>query len=289
MIITRLDGGLGNQMFQYAIGRCLAEKLCTVVKMDVIELEALKQRPYNLYCYYIQEHIASQSEIYDIFGEELNTDERINNHSLPLGKVIRAPIEDAGKFNPEILDQTGNLYLIGYWQTENYFIDIKPILQREFIIKYPRDERNEQYARMIRSCNSISLHVRRGDYIYNPHTNYYHGTCDLTYYDRCIDYIARKVKKPHFFIFSDDSTWVKDNLKVKYSATIVDHNGNLQNYEDIFLMSQCKHNIIANSSFSWWGAWLNQNTEKIVCAPKRWFNNAPVDTSDLIPRGWIKF
>lgn len=155
-------------------------------------------------------------------------------------------------------------------------------------MKYKSDVTNEQVAQNILSVNAVSLHVRRGDYVSNLTINQFHGTCSLEYYNQAIAQIAKKVETPHFFVFSDDPEWVKSNLKIDYSITIVDHNNADKNYEDIRLMSLCKHHIIANSSFSWWGAWLCRNPNKIVIAPLKWFNDKSINTTDLIPDGWIK-
>ncbi|MBT9150861.1 MAG: O-antigen biosynthesis glycosyltransferase WbnK [candidate division WS2 bacterium] len=134
----------------------------------------------------------------------------------------------------------------------------------------------------------MSLHIRRGDYVFNLHTNQFHGTCDLDYYFRCVEYLTTKVKNPHFFIFSDEPEWARNNLKLSYPTTLVDHNEADKNYEDLRLMSQCKYHIIANSTFSWWGAWLSQNPEKIVFAPKRWLKSDDYNPKDLMPDKWIK-
>ena len=141
---------------------------------------------------------------------------------------------------------------------------------------------------MISQTNSVSLHIRRGDYVSNQKTNQTHGTCDLDYYQRCITEIEKEVENPYFFVFSDEIEWVKENLKINHPAEYVDQNTGDKSYEDMRLMSQCKHNVIANSSFSWWGAWLNSYPDKIVFAPKRWFASDKHNTKDLIPEGWKK-
>ena len=134
----------------------------------------------------------------------------------------------------------------------------------------------------------MSLHVRRTDYVQNALTNKIHGVCDQDYYASCVRYIGDQVSNPHFFIFSDEPQWAKDNLMFDFPMTVVDCNDASRNYEDLRLMSTCKHNIIANSSFSWWGAWLNSNPNKIICAPKQWFTDSTRNTKDLIPSNWIR-
>ena len=161
-------------------------------------------------------------------------------------------------------------------------------MRREFVIKYQQDAQSQMFSDRIQSTESVSLHVRRADYIQNALTNKIHGTCDQDYYDRAIRYIAERVIDPHFFIFSDEPEWVKENLKIDFPMTVVDCNDASRNYEDLRLMSTCKHNIIANSSFSWWGAWLNPNPDKLVITPEQWFNDKKRNTKDLIPEQWVK-
>lgn len=141
---------------------------------------------------------------------------------------------------------------------------------------------------IIKSCNAVSLHIRRGDYISNATTNTIHGTCNLDYYKRAVEYIKKNSVSPIFFIFSDDIDWVKDNLHLNEKHYYIDWNNADTNYEDMRLMSLCKHNVIANSSFSWWGAWLNNNPKKIVIAPQKWFNDSKLNTFDVIPEKRIK-
>ena len=141
---------------------------------------------------------------------------------------------------------------------------------------------------MIADSNSVSIHIRRGDYVADPTMYTSHGTCDIDYYNRCVESLTEKVKDTSFFVFSDDPQWSRDSLKLQYPAIFVDHNDMEHGYEDMRLMSQCKHNIIANSSFSWWGAWLNNNENKIVLAPEKWFAKKTYIINDMIPVQWVK-
>jgi hypothetical protein len=139
------------------------------------------------------------------------------------------------------------------------------------------------------NCESISVHIRRGDYVTDPTINKVHGTCSVPYYKIAINRFKTLFENPRFFIFSDDLKWVEDNLCIENFSTFISHNGYIKDYEDLRLMSLCKHHIIANSSFSWWGAWLCENSNKIVLAPKKWFNNELNEfTYDLIPTSWIR-
>ena len=180
-----------------------------------------------------------------------------------------------------------SLYLDGYWQTYKYFENIREILLEEFSLKEELNLENRNILNKIKSRNSISLHIRRGDYITNSHTSNVHGACSIHYYMEAIEYINRRIDSPVYFIFSDDIQWVKENLEFNNEKVYVDINDGETAYCDLELMKNCQHNIIANSTFSWWGAWLNINKEKIVITPKKWMN-IKRDFSGLIPIGWIK-
>lgn len=162
------------------------------------------------------------------------------------------------------------------------------MLLREFAVKPEEDVWDCQIAEMISAAQAVSIHVRRGDYAQDRITQQVHGLCGLDYYDRAAQYIAAHVAAPHFFIFSDDMPWVKENLKLSFPVTFVDHNNESSDYNDLLLMSLCDHHIIANSSFSWWGAWLSDSAEKIVIAPQMWFANSNADTKDLLPDSWVR-
>ena len=280
MIIVKLRGGLGNQMFQYAIGRNLALKNNTKLKFDITELEQDKLRNYELDIFNISGSIASR--FLRIFIRKLN--HRII--SKILGQYFLYIKQQDNYFNQDILEKKGNIVLDGYWQSENYFKEIRKITIEDFRIRYEPDKRNNSMIEKIKNSNSISIHIRRGDYINNTKINKFHGTCSLKYYYNSIEIVVKKVKNPSFFIFSDDHQWTKANLKLEYPTIYVDINGPEKGYEDLRFMSNCKHFIIANSSFSWWGAWLSSNPNKIICAPKRWFKSA--DEGDIVPESWIR-
>jgi hypothetical protein len=180
-------------------------------------------------------------------------------------------------------------YLMGYWQSEKYFINADETIRKDFNFKLPMGANNVNLMKEINEVNAISLHVRRGDYANNVQTTATHGLCSIEYYHAAILHMANQIDAPNFFIFSDDIAWVKENLKIDFPHTFVNHNFGLESYNDMRLMSLCKHNIIANSTFSWWGAWLNSNKKKIVIAPKRWFaNETIINTQDLIPYDWVR-
>lgn len=291
MVITKIIGGLGNQLFQYSLGRHLAILNDTELKLDVSEFETYKLHAYSLGAFNVKEQFASQDEI-----------ARFKKYQRRPGKInflYNRLIADRRKyvqekqfhFDSEVLKVRGDAYLTGFWQTEKYFKDIEGLIRKDVTLKRPLSTQSESIAREMASKNAVSLHIRRADYVTDPATNAYLGTCSIEYYQEAARRIADKVGDPHFFLFSDDHAWVKENLKLPYPCTYVDHNGPDKNYEDLTLMSMAKHAIIANSSFSWWGAWLIQNPTKIVIGPTRWFSNPKkktTSTEDILPENWIR-
>lgn len=188
-------------------------------------------------------------------------------------------------FNPLILQQR-NACLIGTWQATEYLEGNDELIRKEFRFREPADEQNRRIAARIKQTNAVSIHIRRGDYQKQEWIGTHAVIKGLTYYKNAIDHIEARVESPHYFIFSDDMQWVKDNLQLK-SCTFVDHNKGRNSYIDMYLMSLCRHNIIANSTFSWWAAWLNTNPGKIVIMPERWLNN--ISAPGIFPRDWLTF
>jgi|SRR3989338_363061 len=294
MIVTKLIGGLGNQIFQYAAGRRAAFINNTQLKLDITgyeKQEGITPREYMLHDFNIQENFASIAEI-----EKFKKIPRsfIGKY---LSKVIKwiTPFhrqsyikERHFHFDPEILKIKENTYLEGYWASEKYFADIEDIIRSEFTFKKKPNEENKKMIDKIQNCNSVAIHIRRGDYISDAKTREHHGSCGPDYYHQAISIIAKKISNPHFFLFSDDPDWVKANLKLTYPSFYINFNTGNKSYEDLRLISLCKHNIIANSSFGWWGAWLNKNPDKIVIAPRKWFQDDSINTEDLISKSWIR-
>lgn len=277
-------------MFQYAAGRRLAYVLGAELKFDISCFSKNVLRNYALGVFNVQECFAKSDEVSRLTIQRQGFLERINlkisriPHNTPSTWIK----EEYFHFNPKVLNLSDDVYLDGYWQSEKYFKDVEEIIRRDFTIKIPQAGRNKELASLINSCESVSLHIRRGDYISNPHTKQFHGICDLNYYYLCIEQVVKKVERPHFFLFSDDPEWVRENLKVPYPMVLVDHNTTEYAYEDLRLMRQCKHHIIANSTFSWWGAWLNPNPAKLVFAPRQWFSTKEQNDADLIPVNWMR-
>jgi hypothetical protein len=196
-------------------------------------------------------------------------------------------IEPGFSYWSQFFDLSQDCYLHGYWQSELYFKSFERIIREDFTFREPLDERNSILAAEIHRTSSVSLHVRRGDYISDNKTSNIMGVCSLKYYQDAIKYISQKIDNPVFYIFSDDIEWVKRELIISFPCVYIDFNQQSVSYKDMQLMSLCKCNIIANSSFSWWGAWLNINPEKIVIAPNSWFCNGTND-QDLIPYNWLR-
>jgi hypothetical protein len=199
---------------------------------------------------------------------------------------IKPYVERFKQFDKAVLSLPDNTYLDGFWQSEKYFADIRKTLLKEFSFKTKPSTTNAKILKAINNCESVSLHVRRLDYVTNKSTQAIHGFVSLEYYKRAIARMSATVDKPHFFVFSDEPAWAKENLKIDSPVTYVDHNK--KGFEDMRLMRACKHNIVANSSFSWWGAWLNDNPGKIIIGPEKWFNDISMNASDIIPSGWVK-
>ena len=169
----------------------------------------------------------------------------------------------------------------------HYFINIADIIRNEFKIKAEMDSENGNIAEMIQNSQSVSIHIRRGDYITNPKAIQKHGVCGLDYYNRCAEQISLKIKSPRFFVFSNDFDWSRKNIKLPNDAIYIGHNGPNEAYKDLQLMSFCKYHITANSTFSWWGAWLAAYKDKIVFVPKKWFAK-DMNTEGMMPDNWIK-
>ena len=293
MIIVRLVGGLGNQMFQYAVGRALSHRLGVSLKLDKTPFDTYDLHAYAIDNFNIREQSATPADL-DRVARFHGWKRRAWSAAVAcftLGAVrpIQYVSERGHGFNRGVLSLTDNTYLAGYWQTEQYFKDIEPVIREEFSQATPRDELNEQCLRQIEATeHPVSLHVRRADYVTDPTAAATHGACSSGYYRRCLELIRKAVGTPHLFVFSDDIHWTRRALSFDCPVTFVDHNGPEKNYENLALMSRCHHHIIANSTFSWWGAWLNARPDRIVCAPDPFFATTDRDGADIIPASWTR-
>lgn len=290
-IVVRTTGGLGNQFFQYAMGRYLAIKCNAELLLDdsfyVKIPSGVTPRDFELDRYSIQARKTSESErqLLKIYTGQIWKRAR---HFLPLPgpfHYVREPV--TGKFLTSARELGDDVFLDGCWQSERYFAGIDDLLRQEFVPRTPASADDDMISTQMRSCTSVSLHVRRGDYITNRAANALLGVCDLSYYDAAIQYIGQQFHNPVFFVFSDDMDWAKDNLHIPFASIFVDHNSTNMAFQDLRLMSSCKHHIIANSSFSWWGAWLNPSKEKIVVRPRKWYIGLPTQGDWTCPPQWI--
>ena len=291
MILTRLNGGLGNQLFQYAMGRRTADANRQTLKLDTDKFATCTLREYRLHHLNIQAPIAEHRD-----KRRLHILRRQDPLALlhALRDKLRPPHrrrtirESTFRFQPALLNINGPAYLDGDWQSPRYFQDAEANIRREFTLRDPLNEQNHAAEQTIRNTpDSICVHIRRGDLYTDPATNHAHGTLPTGYYDQAIRQLARDLQAPTLFLFSDDPAWAMQNLPGQgLPIHPVDHNGPDKDYADLHLMSQCQHHIIANSTFSWWAAWLAEHPGKQVLHPTPWFRNSPHDTTDLFPSTW---
>ena len=298
MVIVRLLGGFGNQMFQYATARHIAVLNKTIVKIDLSGFDKKQYKKGDTYrelklnAFKLKAETATIEEIDRVRKYKPSIFKQIKSRLLQNYTSIFSKPELYEKelfcFDPTVLKAPSNSYLTGYWQSPKYFDSIRTILLKDFEFRENPTKVDYPYLNNIQQGNSVSIHIRRGDYVSNPEYFKIHGLCSLEYYQSAIEYICRKIENPVFYIFSDDMDWVKKNIQLKETSFYVTDTPSGKDYFEMHLMSLCKHNIIANSSFSWWGAWLNQNSKKIVIAPKQWMKDPTIDTTDLIPVNWIR-
>lgn len=284
MIIVKLIGGLGNQLFQYATGRQLSIKHGVKLKVDLVEL--LDRKPRQNFTFRDFELGNFNCQVQSATKFELLFFKSFTWALTKIGISRSYCIESKFTFDSKlILNSSYSMYLNGFWQSEKYFSNIRSVLLSDFSIINEISIEAKKWEAAIKSKNAISIHIRRGDYLSLSSANEFHGICSIEYYNSAIEIMKSKNSQCIFFFFSDDIDWVKSAFSSLENTEFVE---SMSNKEDLYLMSICKHNIIANSSFSWWGAWLNQNQDKIVIAPNKWFNDVKIDTTDLIPSSWIR-
>ncbi len=275
---------MGNQMFQYAAARALSYRLGVPLGLDTSFINSRR--------------LSFQLEKFNLKFE------KVPNSKLPpqrdknilswylwkLGlKEPRIFREKTLGYDPKILYLKDNTYLIGYWQSDKYFLDLEDTIRNDFKIKLPPTGLNlETYEEIIETPETISLHIRRGDYLIERNQKI-HGVCSPKYNEIAIRKIGKLCSKtPTIFVFSDDPEWVSRNFKAPFQVRLMSHNSPENAIEDLRLMAACKHHIIANSSFSWWGAWLGKNNDKVVVAPAKWFSNPKFSNPDIYCKNWVK-
>lgn len=291
MIITHVIGGLGNQMFQYAIGRALSVTRNVPLRLDIQDFEGYTlHNGYELdRVFSLDARLASKGDVNEVLGWRAfgPIRRRLFRRQLASFRGSRLFVDNLFGQRPRISTAPDTCYLMGNWQSEKYFRHVEDIIRQEFSFKNPLVGRNADIASLIKNSSAISLHVRRGDIAANPAAFAVHGLCSLDYYQRAIEYVTARISHPEFFIFSDDMPWVREYLQLEYPCHFVEHNKGPDSHYDMHLMSLCRHHIIANSSFSWWGAWLDPGRDKIVVAPDSWFATE-CDSSDIVPESWIR-
>lgn len=284
-IIVKLNGGLGNQMFQWALARMLEETTNIEVFLDMSYFGKRYARPYQLDIFKIEPNFIRDAWTKFIL-DVIWTFRAFLHWEKTFGYILYS--EKQFNFDSGIQKVKPNTYIEGFFQSELYFKCIEERIRRDFEFDPFLEEENRKIVNMMSSGNPVSLHIRRGDYVQKEKNQEIYANCSLDYYRRAAEFISIKVERPVFFIFSDDIKWAKEHLRLPYECVYVSHNIGEKSPEDMRLMSLCEHNIIANSSFSWWGAWLNKNKEKIVIAPKKWFNDDSIIQTDIIPKEWLR-
>lgn len=301
MLIARINGGIGNQLFQYAFVRSLSIKFNQKFLLDLSwyfdydkyeklnDPKAATKRDFLLNYFNIKSPITNKFYLNWIKRLEI----RSKNSTLfkylltgPLNK-FSFKIINQDNFSFAVINESPRVYLSGYWQHDDIIEDYKKQISKDLILKHTLSANNKSYLKSINSTNSVAIHYRRGDFVSKPKPQALHAPCSNNYYQNSIKLMQKIIDDAHFFIFSDDIEWIKNNYDFSTNTTFIDNDG--PDYEHLFLMSQCKHQITANSTFSWWAAWLNTNLNKNVITPKYWYNNKDFNnTLTRIPKEWIK-
>jgi len=275
-------------MFQYAAGRALADRLGAELLLDTraferaLAVRAYTRRAYALSPFRLRARVASPADLKNWPSWVVEFGMRLR---LIRPWAGRWHFESAITYDPSVRALRQPVCLVGYWQSERYFIDIADRIRSDFTLRQPLAGANASLLDLAHSNNSVGLHVRRGDFVSLDHAAQTHGLCSIDYYRRAIDLVRKRCAECHFLVFSDDPDWARSELPLDSSAVFVA--GNEVNPEqDLALMSACKHHIIANSSFSWWAGWLGYSPEQIVIAPVPWYASTKLDTRDLAVSRW---
>lgn len=285
MIYVRLAGGLGNQMFQYATARALALRMGSEVLLDVRDLrDGPRHAVFGLDRFRIRARVGQEEELPPGRSQPLR-------YAIwrAFGRSPRFLRERGLGLNRAVLEAGDDVYLHGYWQSEGYFADAAQTLRTDFEFATAPESGSIRVMEAIRAQEgSVSVHLRRGDYVSTAGGRVTHGVCGQDYYTRALKWARDEIgPKLHAFVFSDDLVWARDNLQLDCPMTLVDANDPLSAHEDLRLMAACRHHVIANSTFSWWGAWLDARPDKVVIAPHRWYADSRLSNPDILPAGWI--
>lgn len=279
MIIIQMAGGLGNQMFQYALYKQLLSMGKTVKMDDEAGFREDVQRNPALAAFSAAYERASRQEIIEMTDASMALTARVRRKLF--GRQSHSYFEESKCFQPQIFDWD-NVYLEGYWQSEKYFPDVTEILKKEFSLESIRKNREkgfglskqaESYLQRMEQGESVSIHVRRGDYLLPQNQELFGNICTEQYYEKAVGMVLEKYSGCTFYLFTNDREWATEEL-IKHSdfpIVLIELPGE-KDYETLILMSRCKHNILANSSFGWWASYLNDNQDKLVLAPEKWLN-----------------
>lgn len=284
MIIVNLKGGLGNQMFQYATGRALAIKNKDILKIDDSSLSFAKEigyihRAFSLQYFNIGAGVVDQKDVIKIKYPKGLISKIISKINT---KILKKYFVN---YDKTVMEQTGDIFLDGYYQSEKYFKDYEKEIRESLTLKEGLKGELKSYLEKIKNDPySVSVHVRRGDYVKHPE---FGGICSINYYKDAEELILKSIPEANFYIFSDDVNWVRKNIFFGRHVNFL-HKHYSKDFEELVMMSYCKHNIISNSSFGWWGAWLNTNKDKIIIAPKEWAKKGKERFKDIVPESWIR-
>jgi hypothetical protein len=287
-VIVRLVGGLGNQMFQYAAGLAVARKTGGQLLLDVdFVRHGVTLREFELDQAFVGPFLlASSDEKRAALGWRASFRRAFGRPSLSFLWGSRVVVERSFDFSPVLTHLAPPVYLVGYWQSERYFLDVAQEVREKFRFDSP-DAANAVLLNEIDACESVAVHVRRGDYAANSVVTTHHGLCPPSYYESAAKWLLDRKPSLRFFLFSDDLEWTRENVRLPADCVYVDVNRDGASFNDMRLMSRCRHQVIANSTFSWWAAWLNPSPEKLVIAPKRWFASGNEATS-ICPHTWVR-
>jgi len=283
MIVVKLFGGLGNQMFQYANALNIANKLNKNLILDISWFSKSRRSParnYELHNYLISGEMPDAS-----LNKELLLYNNFLLRHIPFPRKLNRISEKHFHFDPSLNFLNANIYLNGYWQSYLYFNASRDILLKEFTPNKKLSINQKIQNKIELDSSSVAIHIRRSDFLTNPN----HPVCNIEYYLKAANKILETIKNPTFYIFSDDPEYILKNIKFEQTTIyVIQGKDTYSSVEDLRLISLCSHQVIANSSFSWWGAWLNTNPDKIVITPLEWFANKKIDTTSLCPPEWKK-
>jgi len=313
MVIVRITMGLGNQMFQYAAGLSLSKEKNTALKVDTSSYAGYKLRKYELNTFFeIDTPEASKEEVNAVwynhpvikFWNKILPNKKIRALGLPYDEKAvqrnllalfdvfypshkrKTYVEPHYHYDKDFFSANDNLYLHGFWMSWKYFEKYDAEIRKAFTVRQELVKHLSSTTNYIESENSVSIHIRRTDYT-TPEVIKLKGLLSLDFFRKGVDYIKQKTGKVTVFVFSDDIPWVKENFRLEGVKVIyVDNTVSNSAIEDFYLMMKCRHNVISNSTFSWWAAHLNNNENKIIVAPRQWYAVSRVNSKDVCPASW---